>query len=253
MKIFNALYLMLLVGWLTTGCITEPEPQPQPDLAEEKGYATGVATDTKGNPLANAAIVVNNTQFFNHNILGSTNANGYYKLKLSPGSWYVRGTISLQHNDQSYTFDLHPETEGAFAGTEGAVRNLRWKLSGPKPTEFGGGGYYGGLVEVYGDMVGGFFDTEQVELTLEPVGPLVDGSTGQIIKRQLTGGIIGQTQDVPIGRYRISARYLPTNQVLNIRLRNKGQYSTSITNSFEPAYAGATGSYKLTLEARLQN
>lgn len=252
MKIFNLLSLMLLTSWLFTGCVTDPEPEPQPDLSQQKGYATGRVTDTKGNPIADAPIVVNNTQFFNSNILGSTNADGYYKIKLSPGSWYVRGTVSVQFDNQMFTIDLHPETEGAFAGTEGAVRNLQWKLSGPKPTEFGGGGYYGGLVEIYGDMTGGFFNTEEVELTLEPVGPLVDGSTGQVVKRQLTGGVIGQTQDVPLGRYRIVARYLPTNQVLTIRERNKNQaYKNTITNGFEPAYAGANGSYKITLEARL--
>jgi hypothetical protein len=252
MKIFNLLSLIVLITWLTTACVTEPESAPQPDLSPQKGYATGKATDTKGNPIANAAIVVNNTQFFNSNILGSTNAEGYYKIKLSPGSWYVRGTLSVPYDNQVFIIDLHPETEGGFAGTEGAVRNLQWKLSGPKPTEFGGGGYYGGLVEIYGDMTGGFFNTEEVEITLEPVGPLLDGSAGQILKRQLTGGVIGQTQDVPLGRYQIVARYLPTNQVLPIRERNKNQsYKTIISNGFEPAYAGANGSYKITLEARL--
>jgi hypothetical protein len=252
MKIFNSIWITILVSWLATACITEPKVDPQPDLSGEKGYATGKVTDAKGNPLANADIVVNNTQFYNHNILGKTDSEGNYKLKLTPGSWYVRGTVSVQYDNQRFTFDLHPETEGAFAGTEGTVRNLQWKLPGAKPTEFGGGGYYGGLVEVYGDMTGGFFNTEEVELTLEPVSVLVDGNTGQVIKRQLAGGMIGQTQDVPIGRYRIVARYLPTNQILNIRLRNKDQqYKTNITDSFEPAYPGATGSYKITLEAKL--
>ncbi|MGV3586964.1 MAG: carboxypeptidase-like regulatory domain-containing protein [Adhaeribacter sp.] len=252
MKILNLFSLMLFFSWLTTACVTEPEPKPQPDTSQQKGYVTGRATDTKGNPIVNAAIVVNNTQFFNSNILGSTNAEGYYKIKLNPGSWYVRGTVSVPYDNQIFIIDLHPETEGAFAGTEGAVRNLQWKLAGPKPTEFGGGGYYGGLVEIYGDMTGGFFNTEAIELTLEPVGPLVDGSAGQIIKRQLTGGVIGQTEDVPLGRYRIAARYLPTNQVLLIRERNKNQaYKNTITNGFEPAYTSASGSYKITLEARL--
>lgn len=105
-------------------------------------------------------------------------------------------------------------------------------------------------MEVYGD--GNFVDTQEVELSLEPVSPLIDGSEGQKIVLQLQGQSIGQTQDVPIGRYRITARYLPTGQMLNIRLRNSDQdYSSSVTSSFEPAYLGATGSYKLTLEGLL--
>jgi hypothetical protein len=254
MKAFCFLFQSLLVAWLLAACTTDPAPEPTPEPAlatPQKGYATGRILDTGGKPLANAEIVVNNTQFYNSNILGRTDANGKYKLQLTPGSWYVRGTVKVSYDNQTYTIDLHPETEGAFAGTEGAVRNLQWKLTGAKPTEFGGGGYYGGLVEVYGDMVGGFFDTEAVELTLEPTGPLVDGSTGKTLVRKLVGGIIGQTLDVPLGRYRITARYLPTGQALVLRMRNKGAYQSSLTNSFEPAYAGATGSYKLTLEGRL--
>jgi hypothetical protein len=160
----------------------------------------------------------------------------------------VRGTVEVPYDGRTYVLDLHPETDGAFAGTEGAVRNLQWKLTGAKPTEFGATGYYGGLVELYADN---FFDADQVELTLEPVKPLIDGSTGQKLTRRLTGGSIGQTDDVPIGRYQITARHLGTGKAVQLRLRNEGQYGANYTGSFEPAYAGATGRYKLTLEARL--
>ena len=95
-----------------------------------------------------------------------------------------------------------------------------------------------------------FFDTDKVELTLDPVDKLIDGSTGQKIVRRLEGGSIGDTEDIPLGRYRISARYVPTGQVVKVRLRNEGTYGDDVTSSFEPAYAGATGRYKLTLEAR---
>jgi hypothetical protein len=214
----------------------------------QKGYATGKAVDTGGKPLADVEIVANNTQLYNSNVVGRTDSKGEYKLQLTPGSWYVRGTVKVQYDNRTYVLDLHPETDGAFAGTEGAVRNLRWKLTGAKPTEFGATGHYGGLVEVYADN---FFDADKVELTLEPVDKLIDGSTGQKIVRRLEGGSIGQTEDIPLGRYRISARYVPTGQVVKVRLRNEGTYGADVTSSFEPAYAGATGRYKLTLEARM--
>ncbi len=250
MKKINIFGLTLLAGWLATACTTtttEPDTNPSPGSLQ-KGYATGKATDTAGKPLANVEIVANNTQFYNSNILGRTDKDGQYRLQLSPGSWYVRGTVSVQYDNRTYVLDLHPETDGAFASTEGAVRNLRWKLTGAKPTEFGATGYYGGLLEVYADN---FFDTDQLELTLEPVMPLIDGSTGQKLLRRLQGGSIGQTNDVPLGRYRITARYLPTGQALKLRLRNEGSYGSDYTGSFEPAYSGATGRYRLTLEARL--
>lgn len=249
MKPLYFLFNILLLAYFITACTTDPDTDPAPSLPQ-KGYASGKATDTGGKPLANADIVVNNSQFYNSNILGRTDANGQYKLELTQGSWYVRGTVTVSYDNKKYVLDLHPDREGGFAGTEGAVCNLQWKLTGAKPTEFGGNGYYGGLVEVYGE--GNFVDTQQLELTLDPVGPLIDGSAGEKIVRQLQGQSIGQTKDIPIGRYRITARYLPTGQILNLRLRNQDQsYASSVTSSFDPAYAGATGSYKLTLEARL--
>ncbi len=261
-KTIKSLCLVLLTGWLTTACCLfddpDPKPGPEPTPAPAptptdpvKGYVSGQALNTDGKPIAGATIVVNNTQFFNSNIVGRTDEEGKYKLQLTPGSWYVRGTMRVPYDGQTYVLDLHPETEGAFAGTEGAVRNLRAKLTGPKSTEFGGGGYYGGLVELYGDMVNEFFDTDQVELTMEPVKPLIDGSTGQTLVRKLEGGLIGQTQDVAIGRYRITARFLPTGETLQVRLRNKKQeYADEVISSFEPAYPGAEGGFKLTLEGR---
>jgi hypothetical protein len=249
MKPLYFLYTLFLFSYLFTACTTDTDSSPSPS-SPEKGFASGKATDTAGKPLANADIVVNNSQLYNYNILGRTDSKGEYKLKLTQGSWYVRGTVTVNYDNKTYVLDLHPDREGGFAGSEGAVCNLQWKLTGAKPTEFGGNGYYGGLVEVYGD--GNFVDTQQLEITLDPVGPLIDGSTGEKIVRQLQGQSIGQTKDIPLGRYRISARYLPTGQLLNIRLRNGDQsYASSVTGSFDPAYLGATGSYALTLEARL--
>ncbi len=238
------LYIISFSVLLTSfSCIEDDENTPVVD----KGFATGKVVDTKGNPIAHADIVVNNTQFYNTNILGQTNENGQYKIELTPGSWYIRGTIDVPFDDKTYTLDLDPETEGAFAGTEGAIRNLRWKLTGKKPDEFGGGGYYGGSIEIIG--VWGFFDTDGVELTLKPVANLIDGSTGQTLTQNPEGSIL---QDVPLGKYELAARYVPENKPLEIRIRNKEQeFGTAVTDSFDPAYAGATGSYKITVEVKL--
>ncbi|QMU26705.1 peptidase associated/transthyretin-like domain-containing protein [Adhaeribacter radiodurans] len=140
------LVLLLAAGLFSyTSCTEKDDPQPQlNDTSQpQKGYVIGKAIDTKGKPLANAAIVVNNSQFYNHNILGTTDANGTYKIALTPGSWYVRGTVVIPFDSKTYILDLQPETEGAFAGTEGAIRNLHLKISGAKTPEFGMGGYYG--------------------------------------------------------------------------------------------------------------
>jgi hypothetical protein len=217
------------------------------DVTSEKGYVSGKAYDTKGNPISGAAIVVNNSQFYDNNILAVTDSKGYYKVKLSPGSWYVRGTIKVNFENENYTFDLDQVEEGAFAGTEGAVKDLVWKLTGPRPEQFGAAGFYGGNVEIYG--YDNFFDTDGVELTLEPVLPLVDGSIGQTMVKNPEGSIYA---DIPVGKYKIKARYVPENKPLEIRVRNKGQqFGNGVTSLFEPAYPGAIGSYKIDVEVRL--
>lgn len=140
MKPLYFLFNILLLAYLITACTTEPAPTPAPDStpsSPQKGYASGKVTDTEGKPLANADIVVNNSQFYNSNILGRTNAKGEYRLELTPGSWYVRGTVTVKYDNKTYVLDLHPDKEGGFAGTEGTVCNLQWKLTGAKPTEFG--------------------------------------------------------------------------------------------------------------------
>ncbi|SDL26982.1 hypothetical protein SAMN05421823_10563 [Catalinimonas alkaloidigena] len=238
---------LLLLGNLgiMLGLLNCTDPD-MPAPADDKKYAAGKVVDTQGRPLSGADIVVSNTQYYNDNILGKTDAAGNYQLEVTPGSWYVIGTIDVTYDNKKYTLDLDPESSDAFAGTEGAVRNFRWKLTGERPDDFGGGGYYGGSMEVIGVL--GFFDVDQVELTLEPVMPLIDGSTGQTLRLQPQSSMI---EDIPLGKYKITARYLPDNAPMNIRIRDKNQaYGPSVTDSFDPIYPGAEalGIYSITVE-----
>ncbi|GAB3492669.1 hypothetical protein GCM10027341_07040 [Spirosoma knui] len=241
-------YPILITFLLVSGMACEqpagtdgPNPQPR------QGVVSGQATDSQGKPLAGAKIVVNNTQFYNSNILGQTDTQGRYQLNVTPGSWYVRGTTKVKFDGKEYVLDLDPDTDVAFAGTEGTQRNLRLKLAGRRTGEFGNDGYYGGQVEVFsGDWS---INTEDVALTLEPVGTLIDGSTGQTISRTPARMFI---DDVPLGKYKLTARYVPENKPLKIRIRNQNQdYLSSVTASFDPSYPGATGSYKLNVEVTL--
>ncbi len=200
----------------------------------------GQAVDANGAPLANARIVVNNTQFYNSTVLGQTDANGQYSLAVSPGSWYVRGTIKTTFDGKPFTLDLHPDTDAAFAGTDGAVRNLSLKIAGQRTHEHGNNGYYGGHIELYAWGL----PTDQLTLTLKPVGTLMDGSAGKTLTVAPDNGSV---HDVPLGKYTISARL--GSQALRVRIRNANQtYGTSVTSSFNPAYAGAEGRYKLDIE-----
>ncbi|MBC7922848.1 MAG: hypothetical protein H7Z75_17360 [Ferruginibacter sp.] len=230
--------------WLATamavgGCIKDDDVEPDVDTVR-KGVVSGRALDAAGKPLPNVKIVVNNTQFYNHNLLGKTDDNGQYSLPLTPGSWYVRGTVKTEFDDKTYVLDLHPDQDAAFAGSDGAVRNLTLKASGERTGEFGNDGYYGGQVEVFTWGL----DAEEVTLTLEPVGGLIDGSAGKNIVAKPDRMYIN---DVPLGKYIVTARL--GNQPLRVRVRNANQaYGNSATASFDPAYPGAEGRYKLNIE-----
>lgn len=235
-----------LLGWLLLclilslfACTGPAHDEIEPGSAQ-KGTVSGRSTDAAGKPLANATIVINNTQFYNHNILGQTDANGNYRLAVTPGSWYVRGTTQVRFDNKTYVLDLHPDSDAAFAGAEGAVRNLSLKIAGERTGQFGNGGYYGGQVEVFAWGL----PTDQITLMLQPMGTLLDGSMGKTLTAKLHQGYL---DDVPLGKYTVTARL--GGQPLLVRIRNADQaYAKSVTASFDPAYAGAEGRYKLNVE-----
>ncbi|GAB2576828.1 hypothetical protein [Spirosoma areae] len=237
----TTLSVALAAFLVLSACTTPDSTEISPDSGTaQTGVVSGRALDGAGKPLTNANIVVNNAQFYNHNILGQTDANGRYSLQVTPGSWYVRGTVRTKFDNKIYVLDLHPDTDAAFAGSDGAVRNLTLKVAGERTGEFGNDGYYGGQVEVFTWGLA----AEQLTLTLQPVGTLIDGSTGRTLTTKPDRMYI---DDVPLGKYTITARL--GNQSLRVRVRNANQaYGNSVTASFDPAYAGAEGRYKLNVE-----
>jgi hypothetical protein len=240
---------LLAAAFLLQATACKPGAEVDPDRSQvSKGFASGKATDATGKPLAGAKIVVNNTQFYNHNLLGQTDAQGRYRIELTPGSWYVRGTAEVRFDTKRYVLDLHPDPDVAFAGTDGAVRHLNLKISGERTGEFGNDGYYGGQIEVFTEFGGEYIETEQVQLTLEPLGALVDGSVGKTLTRQPDRMYV---DDVPLGKCKVTARYREGNRPLKVRVRNANQaYGSAVTASFDPAYAGAEGRYKLNVEVK---
>lgn len=72
-------------------------------------------------------------------------------------------------------------------------------------------------------------DLELLELTLVPVGPLIDGSAGATISGFLDRGV--ELADVPVGNHWTTARYFPADRPavdLLIRLRGTGDYARSV-------------------------
>lgn len=219
-------------------CATAQAQAPQP------GVMKGVVTDARGVPLAGAQVVADNTLFYNTNAIGISDAQGRYSIDVSRplGTWAPSATITRTYNGRRYEVSLHPDNPDVFAGNDGAIRNFTWKLSGERPD---GLGTYGMSVIYYFEPgtwedphhPGEFLDVAHVELTLQPGGPLLDGSSGQTIVAFGSNTPDGPAvRDVPIGRYAISARYVAPDRAprrLLLRVRNTGEFVPQLVTDFE--------------------
>jgi predicted small secreted protein len=249
-KFLNILFAVLSLSSCNT---TAGSGLPNSSDAGSAGTMSGVVLDSKGQPLAGATVFAGHTLYYNTNALATSDVKGQYSVSVkSPaGSWYAGGQIKRNYNGQQYTFDLIPDNTAPFNGSEGAIRNFTWRLTGTKPD----GQPVGARLTVYTD----FFDPElldwvkDIELKLVPNGALVDGSVGQTINRKLIKTADGQEGliDIPFGLYTVSAVYRSANlatQSLKIRVRNQGQYDSNVTASFKQV----TGEQLLEVEVSRQ-
>ncbi|MET0463925.1 MAG: carboxypeptidase-like regulatory domain-containing protein [Chitinophagaceae bacterium] len=206
--------------------------------APQKGYASGKITKADGSPWAGVEVIVENTLFYNTYVSAVSDEKGMYKVKLpSSGTYHATVDAGMNYNAKKYTIRLHPDNDDPF-GTDGAVRNFTFKLTGAYPD---GLGYYGGTVIVDKDVMSELYDTENVELTLVPVGKLIDGSQGQTLKLrpgQPRTDNYGKLVDVPIGRYNISAVYISGSTRRPLKLQNRvsdGPFQPTLQVDFEPS------------------
>lgn len=224
--------LLLLIAaqtLLTFGCSKNNDTIAVTITESAKGIVKGKVTYADGSPIANQKVVIENTILYASYVYATTNSKGEYSVPVPIGSWKASVQIEKEFLGKKYKYDLHPDNPNAFAGYDGAVRNFICKISGAKPD----GGYYGSPVKAYGELLS-FINMPDVELTLTPDGALIDGSNGAVIKKRLVdvgGGEYG-IDDVPVGKYIITARNAVTNQSLEIRIRNTGNYANSVTGIF---------------------
>ncbi len=209
------------------GCEQDGEHEP---IQEEEGYVQGTVKDTQGKPIAGAQIVIDNTLIYDSNLTTTTDEQGVYKIKL-PGSftWMAYAQLRQSYHGETFVLDLHPDKAEGFT-SEGAIRNFEWKLSGKRP---GGSstGYYGGLLTF--DAYPGIWDVDNkaIEFTLTPIGPLIDGTSGQVLKIRAEDGY--QLLDIPIGRYTISAAYQGV--ALSLRQWNTDDaFAAALEINFQP-------------------
>lgn len=212
---------------------------PNPDSGNgQSGYLIGKVTDPSGKPLSKATIYTDNTVFKGRGAETTSSADGSYKIAMVAGlgQWVAKGYILKQYNGRVYKLLLDPENDDSFTQEEKPVRNFQWKLQGHIP-DLSLNLFYGGSAELYKDPnEENMNDTENVEFTFQPEGALIDGSTGKTLK--LRGGKVGTQNrnrlvDIPIGRYKITAVYLPTGKALKVKdAWNDDAYASSAVIEF---------------------
>jgi len=223
----NLAILALIIGMLVlfTKCSSNDDNGNFGDPQE--GYVTGLAKDGTGTPLEGVKVLIDNSIFFNSGINTITNEKGKFQVKIPNGSWYAFATHEVPYNNKNYTFYLHPDNASGFGG-EGAVRNFEWKLTGTMPSPLSG--KYGGLVTI-DNFPGIYINESEIEFIFTPIGSLIDGSQGTVINRYTD--ISSNIEDIPIGRYNLTATYLG----MPVKFRRWNSQETFVENyeiNFEP-------------------
>lgn len=224
----------------TTSCTLTTGPiEPDPDSGIGKsGYLIGRVTDPSGKPLSKATVFINNTVIKDRSAETTSATDGSYKIAMVAGlgQWIAKGYIFKQYNGRVYKLLLDPQNDDSFTQEEKPVRNFQWKLQGHVP-DLSLNLYYGGSAELYKDPnEENMNDTENVEFTFQPEGTLIDGSAGKTLK--LRGGKAGTQNsnrlvDIPIGRYKVTAVYLPTGKALKVKdAWNDDSYASSAIVEF---------------------
>lgn len=229
--------ILLMALLFATSC-EKSDTVTNPESNAGQKYVQGKVTDTKGSPIPGARIIVDNTIYYNSGITGTTDGNGFYKIPVEIGSWRVYAEIDRTFNGKHFKkLELHPDKDNSFAGAEGATVNFQWKLAGEKPAPLVG--FYGGTVYLYSDPESGIRDSENIEFTFTPDGNLIDGNPGSIIVRkggQPLTSTYSQVPDIPIGKYKVTAKHVPTGKPLKLRKTYPDDYTPVLTVEFEPEF-----------------
>lgn len=237
---------LLLAAWLISASSckkTDDMVSPGTDTSE-KGVVKGRVVDGQGQPVANAEIIASSTDYYNKTTTAYTNANGIYRMQLptgvAEGSYSASGTVTIKYQGKTFKMALYEENTRVFSAYDGAVRNFVFRLTGKRTVDDDeSAAPLGGTLQVHHQVDNVVW--ENLELTLEPVGPLVDGSTGQKLVRTMPAHDY-YLRDIPVGQYKITARDKVTGERLGVTIKDSFKdYAPSVTALFaEKDFIGDT-------------
>jgi hypothetical protein len=232
-----------------------------PPLAPKKGMVRGYVRDSKGKPVKGAVIGVRSTVAggFYSGASGKSDEKGYYEITVPWGAaHFYTASAAVDYGEGRAAMGLHP-SDGevdSFASANGLVEN--WVLlpygigdrDGVQDQPHYSGNYYGGSFTLDYNVADSRFpddyslpDGAEIEVTLTPDGPLVDGSAGRpiVIRRAVREDApkLCYINNIPVGVYRVSARLLQNGGSAPLLLKETGPYSSQ-SFGLEPKEARGT-------------
>jgi len=239
--LFLSLFLAGIFLFPVVSCTVTNDVDPS---NSQKGIVKGRVINSEGKAVANAMIVANSTDYYNRTTTGYTNTDGYYQLELptdiAAGSYYIEGSVMVRYHGKNYTMALYNEDTRVFSAYDGAVRNFVFRLTGKRSVDDDAmASPLGGKLEVHHDF--NTLERKNIEVTLQPEGPLVDGSTGKKIVAMLQENSY-YVEDIPVGKYKITARDVVTQEQLGISIMDSFKpYTSSVTGLFaDDDFVGST-------------
>ena len=191
--------------------------------AAAQHVVNGTVRTADGRPLAGATIRISGATGAGRGTTVKTQSdrNGNYRIEVRPGDYDVDAFYDLTFDGETYRelrLDRTNDDCGRQLSQAGIVRHFVLRLSGllrctPNFDPNQPGSYAGATVLI---APGSLPASTAVRFTFTPVGPLADGTTGKVLTFDRTGamlaragGRLGETawlHDIPLGRYRVSAR-----------------------------------------------
>lgn len=183
------------------------------------GFSTvGRATDAAGQPLANVNVEVWGKHETGGGPVSYTTVTGtdgtYRQTDIAPGTYTAVAWRKLKYNGRDYKLPLKPvqgNIDLEYRAKDGLVRDFVWQISGPQPAyrseeNYGGDLLFYGVDGLHRSL--GLPDGTPITINLTPDGPLMDGSAGSPVTITVAykpGTYLTTVEDIPLGRYTVSA------------------------------------------------